>query len=382
MSDTISVSSSHDPMVSTMTRIDRSGPIDPSKQPDLQRFCRLAAQTLRAAGAIVTLGTGRQQLYRQDWGDDFAISAVPGPHIPASFLSEIAAGRAPAELHRSRSESMTCRTGDVDCTAPRSAIGVALRDSTGNFIGMLIVLDHRMRKWSFHHRESLTTVASLIESHIEANTKVADIRAAQSRSDLVVREMSHRMSNVFTVVSSLVTLSAHKHPESTALASTILGRIEAFAAATKYVMPKDGPAPEAAEAAEAELHGLIRVLSRSYDAGGRIVVRGGNVPIKERAALVISLVIHELGTNALKYGSLSVPDGSVVVECEALDGRYRVVWRELGGPAIASPPTRTGFGSKMCRQAIAGSLEGTLTHHWETAGLTVVVDTPLGAFGR
>ncbi|TFF18739.1 hypothetical protein E3C22_21180 [Jiella endophytica] len=352
-------------------------PLPDDRDLQLERFCRLAQQTLRAPAAIVTIGSDHRQWVKASQGREVADALPAEEPLPLEIFGRVVESDQPVEL---QFDAAACEGGAaiwIETGPAASLLATPLRDRDGGLLGTLSVLDARPRKWNAWQRDALTTIAAIVENHIDTDTKVAGMRAEQWRSDLVAREMSHRMRNVFTVVSGFVTISAKNHPGSAGLAQMILGRIEAFATANDYVVSKQSPLAAASD--RAELAGLIEVLCRAYDSSGRISVEGGALPVNEKAALVISLVIHELGTNSLKYGSLSCPDGRVAIRCEEAGARFRIVWREYDGPSIDCPPTRIGFGSRMCQQAVAGSIDGKVTYDWRPDGLTVSIDAARAA---
>jgi two-component sensor histidine kinase len=93
----------------------------------------------------------------------------------------------------------------------------------------------------------------------------------------------------------------------------------------------------------------------------------------------LSMALHELATNAAKYGSLSVPDGRLDISWrEDLPGaRLRLRWRETGGPPIAAPPERRGFGSRVIETTVRDQLRGDVSFTWEPTGLVCDIDIPL-----
>jgi two-component sensor histidine kinase len=95
------------------------------------------------------------------------------------------------------------------------------------------------------------------------------------------------------------------------------------------------------------------------------------------AAQNIAMALHELATNAAKYGSLSVPDGRVRVSwSRTLDGRLNLTWNEVGGPGV-KPPTRRGFGTRVLEDIIGGQLGGELRLDWRAEGLACEMSLPL-----
>ncbi len=97
-----------------------------------------------------------------------------------------------------------------------------------------------------------------------------------------------------------------------------------------------------------------------------------------RVAINLGLVIHELTTNAAKYGALSAPGGRVAVEWRVKEGELELVWRESGGSAVA-PPSRRGFGSRLIERSITGELGGSAETRFEVEGLVCALSIPLSA---
>ena len=121
------------------------------------------------------------------------------------------------------------------------------------------------------------------------------------------------------------------------------------------------------------MHGLLREILIPYemDGVGRYEIDGEDVPVGERSATPIALVIHELATNAVKYGALSAADGMIRIKTRKDGDHVTISWQEVGGPAIDHAPVHSGFGSQLSEISISDQLGGTLERRWETSGLTV-----------
>ncbi|KKM24804.1 hypothetical protein LCGC14_1601460, partial [marine sediment metagenome] len=84
-----------------------------------------------------------------------------------------------------------------------------------------------------------------------------------------------------------------------------------------------------------------------------------------------ALILHELATNAAKYGALSEPDGKVLVQGDMSDDTLTLIWTETGGPELTGPPQRSGFGSQLARLSATGQLGGTIDHDWRREGVEI-----------
>ena len=199
----------------------------------------------------------------------------------------------------------------------------------------------------------------------------------EEQQELLLKEMDHRVNNLFALVGGMVTLSARSATTPKEMAQTVRGRLGALASAHQLIRPM----PSVAEATKREttLGELVRkVLSPYADAAGtrdstRTEIDGPEIAVGAEAATNVALLVHELATNAAKYGALSVPSGRVRISWAVAKGRLALLWEEKDGPVIMAPPEREGFGSVLARRSISGGLRGDLTFHWNPDGLVVLV---------
>ncbi len=132
----------------------------------------------------------------------------------------------------------------------------------------------------------------------------------------------------------------------------------------------------------AELGEIIPTILRPYngiDALGedQFNIEGPPIRLGDRATNGFALVLHELATNAAKYGALKVSTGSVQVAWRLENGHLLLTWQERGGPAIDGGPTKQGFGSVLSRNTVVDQLRGTLRHDWHPTGLLVTICVPI-----
>jgi len=126
------------------------------------------------------------------------------------------------------------------------------------------------------------------------------------------------------------------------------------------------------------VQGLLTRLVEPYNAAdrSRIVIDGDDSEIGLQAATALALIVHELATNAVKYGALATEGGIVGVATAATEDRFVLVWRESGGPRVAGPPTRSGFGTSLSERVVQMQLNATFTREWLPTGLVVTIDMP------
>lgn len=206
-------------------------------------------------------------------------------------------------------------------------------------------------------------------------TDIHDAKLAAEQNELLNRELSHRIKNIFAVISGLLSLAARTEPALKAAMRGVIGRVAALARAHDFARPhSDESRPTVADG---ELQGLLSELMRPYqNAAGdteRVTVRCDYVPVDDKGATPLALIFHELATNSAKYGALAVPEGRVSIVARERSDEVDFVWRELGGPAIASAPTQTGFGTRLTALSVEQQLGGTLVRHWHEDGLEVAI---------
>jgi PAS domain S-box-containing protein len=206
---------------------------------------------------------------------------------------------------------------------------------------------------------------------------LTDIDANHRRSenrDLLARELSHRIKNIFAVVAGLVSLRARRAPEAAEFAKDIVDTISALGRAHDFVRPMEGIKGD-------NLRGLLTELMAPYEDGsGRVAITGEDCAIGSRAATPLALTFHELATNAAKYGAFSTQGGavSIAIDCPDVGDAAHIAWRESGGPRV-NEPAAEGFGSRLIRSSIEGQLGGTIERRFTPAGLEVDITIPLPA---
>jgi len=211
---------------------------------------------------------------------------------------------------------------------------------------------------------------------------ITERRRSQEQQSLLLRELNHRVKNLFAVTSGMVLLSARSARTTTELATSIRGRLNALSTAHELILP-DPTRHTDAKPQPTSLHTLLQKILSPYIASGepgerdRLVLSGEPVSIGTRAITDLALVVHELATNAAKYGALSVAAGSVHVAWAQRDRILVLTWEERGGPALAAPPTASGFGTVLSTHSIRGQLGGELSYAWNPNGLVVELLVPL-----
>ncbi|MCB4821833.1 sensor histidine kinase [Roseicella aerolata] len=207
--------------------------------------------------------------------------------------------------------------------------------------------------------------------------EVTERKQAERTRELLLRELDHRVKNLFAIVNGLVAYSARGAASSQAMRDALLGRVGALARAHDLVRP--AIAGDAGRQSGTTLPGLLQVLLAPFQGGHalpeRLRLHGPALPLGPNAAPPIALALHELATNAAKYGALSRAGGRVAIDWETQDGSLRLRWMEAGGPPAAAPGA-SGFGHRLVTQS-AAQLGGSAAFDWTEDGLRVELRLPL-----
>jgi PAS domain S-box-containing protein len=203
---------------------------------------------------------------------------------------------------------------------------------------------------------------------------ITERRKVHEQSELLFREMDHRIRNLFTLAGSVVTLSERSSDSPKKLISIIRDRLGALADAHALTLPKRLDQSVQVERSTT-LQGLIRVIILPYEetnsAVPRVVISGPDVSVSASLATSLALVLHEFATNAAKYGALSTATGHVDIACAETNDIFSLTWTERGGPRVNEEPSRQGFGSQLAKATVVGRLGGELSREWNPDGLTI-----------
>jgi two-component sensor histidine kinase len=200
---------------------------------------------------------------------------------------------------------------------------------------------------------------------------VTQRKQAEEAHELLAGEMSHRVKNLLTIATALTQITSRSTETKEDMAQELTSRLMALGRAQDLIRPSPGREREATL-----LGDLISVLLAPYDEKGasvRIRVSVPKINVGEGSSTTLALVVHELATNAAKYGSLSVASGTLDVSCNGQDDEVVIVWTERGGPPISAQATLEGFGSQLVHRSMAAQLGGAIAFDWSAEGLVATL---------
>jgi two-component sensor histidine kinase len=208
---------------------------------------------------------------------------------------------------------------------------------------------------------------------------ITERKQAETQQRFLLDELNHRVKNTLATVQSIASQTLRSTSEPKRFRDAFESRLLALSK-THDLLTRNGWR-------EADLYAIVEQELAPYrrEKDDRITVSGPKVSLPARATINVGLVVHELTTNAVKYGALSVPQGHVDLGWSIAthaDGSsmLHASWRERNGPPV-SEPTRRGFGSKLLQRSIEGELNGRVTLRFAPSGVTCDIEIPLPSSG-
>jgi two-component system CheB/CheR fusion protein len=196
---------------------------------------------------------------------------------------------------------------------------------------------------------------------------VTSLVRAEEHQRALVAELNHRVKNMLTVVMSLAMQILARNEDPAAFANAFLDRLHALSRTYELLSNENW--------SDVSLRTIVQQELGPFSEE-RISIDGPQVMLQPKPALSFGMVLHELATNAVKYGALSGDKGRVAVRWTANDGRLQFDWIETGGPAVEQPQWR-GFGSELLEQEVGFGLDGRLSFKFHRDGVRVRADVPL-----
>lgn len=262
---------------------------------------------------------------------------------------------------------------DLECF--RAAAAEALTNRAPLDTEFRIVRQDGQERWLSERAVVLSDAAGEPIRMVGVSFDITDRRKADERRNLLLNELNHRVKNTLATVQSIA---------SQALKNSDVGQVVREAFESRLIsLSKTHDVLTQQNWEGARLGEIAAQSLRPFGDGGesRIAASGPDIRLSPKAALAISMALHELATNAVKYGALSQEGGSVGVHWEiaANEGGERLLrirWQESGGPPVATP-RRRGFGSRLIERSLAGELGGNVEMEFLPSGVVCRIEAPL-----
>lgn len=207
---------------------------------------------------------------------------------------------------------------------------------------------------------------------LAAVVDISERKNADAQRDLLLAELNHRVKNTLAVVQAIAHQTFKDDTEPAQARRAFESRLLALSSAHSRLTQSNWQ-----NASLAEL--VADLLEANMTGEQRVEAQGPLVLLPPKAALAVTMALHELLTNAVKYGALSDDAGKVTISWSIASGpppRFVLLWQEAGGPPV-TPPTRRGFGSRLIERLLAQDMEGEVTLSFAPAGVVCSIDAPL-----
>ena len=223
------------------------------------------------------------------------------------------------------------------------------------------------------HIEPVRDAGGAVTGLLGVSSEITPLKQSERRNALLAREIAHRAKNLLSVVQAIASETGRSAENVADFNQRFVARVRALASLQDVAIGGTG--------GEAPLRELVHAQLEAFSdpASGRVRTEGPEVRLAAQAASTLAIALHELATNAAKYGALSNAEGRVAIqwrdEGEGEMRRFRLVWQESGGPSVTEPQRR-GFGRKVLGRLTAGALEGEATLEYRREGVVWTLVAP------
>lgn len=304
--------------------------------------------------------------------DDIGFGLMPGGELQldTTICNEIRGNREPVIIEDVAADAIWCRHHTPARYGFRSYISFPIVLADGSFFGTLCAIDPAPRQVSsIEITSTFKLFAELLAFHIDATRKLTESqrllderREADRRQRVLQRELAHRMKNTLAMVQAVVTQSLRNASSLEEAAHSAGERIEALGRAQDMLTESNWETADIRDVVKA-------AIGPHLDGGSRFEVAGPGVDLSAQQGMGLALAIHELATNAAKYGALSNEDGHIRVTWDlSAEGAFGFHWTEANGPPVAQP-TRRGFGTRLTERVVPTYFQGKASLNYEPAGV-------------
>lgn len=321
-----------------------------------ERAVRLASRLLNVPVSLVSFVDDCGQVFAAQTGLTGATAEVRGTPLSHSVCQHVVRANAPLVVPDARLDPVLRDNGAVRDLNVVAYLGVPIHSPEGLVLGSFCAIDTQPRNWRPEDVDHLRDIAEMIESDLR-------LRDALEERDIVLQEMTHRVKNLFTIINSIIRMERSAHDSAADLANSLSARLKALSDAHEMIVPLVNA--HHSKGATTTLDALTRKLLAPYGAvpEARLSIDGPLVEIGPKAAVYVTLALHELATNATKYGGLGVEGGALEVRWTVEDeATLDLAWEETGLVREGRAEPSGGFGSRLLSVAVEGQLAG----HMET----------------
>jgi two-component sensor histidine kinase len=362
----------HDP--ARLTALNDTGLLDSASENPFDRVTRLVRRLLTVPVGLVSLVDNKRQFFKSAQGLPEPWATQRETPLSHSFCQHVVNSGEALVVEDSRSHPIVSTNRAVSELGVVAYLGVPLTTPDGHVLGSLCAIDGATRHWSDDDIKTMRDLADIVMREIALRREVVHREAAEAQQRLLIGELHHRVKNTLSVVQSLISLSLRSADNMDDFRDSIIARIGSLA--KTHTLLVEG------EATAASLRTMIEGEVEAHSGGHRIALDGPDVTLPSQVAVAVGMALHELITNAVKYGALSVPAGHVDLRWAVKPGdggdHLLMEWLENGGPVVHKPERR-GFGSALLERVLSPELNGEVAVDYRPEGVRARIEARLGS---
>jgi len=341
----------------------------------LPRFVDLAMQMTEGVSAGLSLYEGDETRAFRCRYLRGALASFEGSSVPRDFSPcgvTLDENRPVLTAHPERAYSWIAEAAIVIPEALLVPVNVSGKQP----FGTLWIIADQEGHFDSGHARAVTELATFVGAALSLHESQQRLSRALEEQERLAAEMDHRIKNLFAIAESMIRTTARSTSTKEEMALALSGRLHALASAHSLVRRKVRSNEEGLRTTD--LREVIDTITRphSSDLAARFELEGPPVACGDKAVDGIALAIHELATNASKYGALLTDEGRILIRWQHADDDLEITWSESGGPNIEEPPKVTGYGSRLVNATITRQFGGTVHYDWRHEGLAVTMRLP------
>ena len=335
-----------------LTALARTGVMDGPGPGAHQRAARIAARLLDVPVSLVTFVDDKRQHFSAHTGLDGAVKQQSGSPLSHSICKHVVATQEPLVIADATKDPRVARNGAVRDLGVVAYLGVPIRSPGGHVLGSFCAIDRKPRDWHADDVAHMHDIAEMIEADLR-------LRETLEERDIVLQEMSHRVKNLFTIVNSILRMERRAHDTAEALAESVGARLKALSDAHDMIVPVVNASRTTGPTTTLGAMARKILAPHAGQSDTRITIAGDDIPVGPKSAVYLTLALHELATNAAKYGGLSVDEGRLSIRWHLdEDDLVQITWEETGMAWDTKSLPHSGFGSRLLSIAVEGQLAG------------------------
>jgi len=359
------------PSASILTDPDRlaalgqTGLLDSVAEESFDRLTRMVTKLLGVPLSLVSLVDRERQFFKSEQGLPEPLNTTRQTPLSHSFCQHVVIGRTPLVVTDAENDPRVRDNLAIPDLGVKAYLGVPLILPSGHAIGSLCAIDTQPHLWTESDLKWLTDIAEIVMSEIGLRREIERRRIAEQSQELLIGELHHRVKNTLATVQALIRLSLTAAPTLDAFRDTIGARIGSLAKTHTLLTHKRWRAIALRELIASELE--------AYRRPSHIALDGPDIELAAETATTVGMVIHELATNAAKYGALSSSEGHIAISWSVapVSGKpasaITFTWCETDGPPVPQD-RQMGFGSTLIGRLIE-QLRGTVNFDFAVTGL-------------